>query len=287
MMYNWDYAGWAKPTQKIVGNELLFQVDIIDHAKPTSTDFHKQIDLAMCHMANAFHKKPIFLGLSGGLDSEYIANVLTRNKIPFSQICLKFDDYNKEEIKWAELWCKKTRNTLITVTVSPAKFIQYAVNNYHKEYLTNNIGCYVNMFLADYVEKKYNGVLLTGDGDPGGTWGYNKTGSTINKNLEQTFNYWDVDFILQMTRNGKHPRSAFSYFPDTVHSYMYCLDDQEEEQQAKSKLFDITIREKVDAFNAIPEWQKYYSDLIKYVKCKNLNIGTKHQALAWLVEKEN
>ena len=281
MIYNTEYSGWASPKQTIKGNEIKFELELMDYADSAATDFHLEMNRSMCHMANTY-ASPIYLALSGGLDSEYVANVLKHNKIQFVPISLNFDNYNNEELKWAERWCKKNGYTQYVVNVSPSRFLQYSVTNYHKEYLTNNIGCYVNMFLADYVEKKHNGVLLTGDGDPGGTWGYNKTGSSINKNLEQTFNYWDVDFILQITRNGKHPRSAFSYFPNTVHSYMYCLNDKEEEQHAKSTLFDIELREKVDAFSDIPEWKKYYSDLMKYIKCKNLNIGSKQQALAWL-----
>ena len=131
MIYNIEYPGWANPKQTIKGNEIKFEIELVDYADSTAIDFHLEMDRAMCHMANAY-TSPIYLAISGGLDSEYVANVLKRNKIHFVPISLKFDDYNNEELKWAERWCKKNGYTQCVVNVSPSRFLQYSVVNYHK-----------------------------------------------------------------------------------------------------------------------------------------------------------
>lgn len=82
-------------------------------------DIHQQTDLiipfqeASDQVANeiASQHQNLYLALSGGSDSEHIANVLYRNKIQFTPLIIEYDhcvkDQSVEETWWAKQWCRQ------------------------------------------------------------------------------------------------------------------------------------------------------------------------------------
>lgn len=272
---------WLISTQKLSGNRVSLHLTVDRPADESCTDFHKEMDKSVCHVMNTFHK-PKFLALSGGMDSEYVANALLRNKILFTPILLKINNYNSSELWYAEHWCKTNNIKPIVLTADPKKILDYIKTKVSKEFLTRNIGGFVNVFLADYVQSKYDGVLLTGSGDPT----INPAGIYIDNKPSDIFYYWDVDVVLDLIRPKQHPRGMISYFPETLYSYIHNYDTSLTEQEAKAKLYNIPIRPKIDVFDMVPEWTEYMVDMQKYVMFENYYMGTKEQALKWLTKKE-
>jgi hypothetical protein len=244
-----------------------------------ATDFHKEIDKAVCHIANT-HPKRLFLAFSGGMDSEYVANALLRNKIQFTPLLLDIGRHNVDELWYAEHWCRTNNIEPYRISADPAKLLSFIEQYCVPKYLTVNLGGYINVFLADYVKKAHDGVLVTGCGDPT----VNPAGIYTHDKVidDPTFYYWDIDVLLSVLRPGEHPRSVISYFPDTLHSYVYNYNTQLTEQEAKAEMYDITIRPKIDVFEKVPRWIEYMSGMNRYIQTVNYKIGNKQQFLNWL-----
>jgi hypothetical protein len=283
LIYDPKSEGWLKSWQTLEGNQINFNLEVTTAASEYATDFHKEIDKAVCHIGNTMHKRR-FLALSGGMDSEYIANALVRNKIEFTPVLLSIDNYNAGELWYAEHWCKKNNITPIRITADTKKLLNYIEAQCVPKYLTVNLGGYINVFLADYISNAYSGILITGCGDPTvNPSGIYHEGKVTEE--DPNFYYWDIDIVLDILRPKQHPRAVISYFPDTLHSYVHNYKIELTEQENKAIIYDIPIRPKLDVFDKVPEWTKYMSDMCRFTRTNNFKLGTKYQTLNWLTKK--
>lgn len=283
-MYDIATTGWLRPSQTLEGNRLKFGLEVLNAADPSATDFLKEVDRAVCHIRNKWHNN-LFLALSGGMDSEMVAEALVRNGIFFTPVLLDIDGYNKEELWWAERWCAKNGMQPVRLKADVVKLISFMEQRCVPQYVTSNLGGYINVFLADYVKKAFNGALITGCGDPTiNPAGIYKEGELVE---DPEFFYWDIDVLLDIMRPGQHPRSVISYFPDTLHAYVWGYNSELTEQEAKAALYGIPVRPKVDVFDKVPEWNKFLATMGRFVVTQNLKIGTKQEFLNWLTKEDS
>lgn len=280
-------ASWLKSYQLLKGNHVDFQVEVLQYADPTRTDFHREIDLGLRQMADEFAHRPLYLALSGGLDSEYVGNSLIRNKIPFTPVLMRIGTYNDLEVCHAEYWCKRNNIKPYLITVDPVKLLNKLKATLLKEWITCNLGGLINVMIADYVETKYNGALVAGSGDctvhtSEAAWLSND--GTVASVKDPVFYYWDADVVLEHLRPGRHPCSTISYFPETLYSWIYNYDTNLTEQESKSQLYDIPVRPKADMFELSPEYRKFFLDLGNIARFTNFRAGTQQKAIKWLTE---
>jgi hypothetical protein len=87
-----------------------FSVEFNHTTRPKDIPFQQAADEAILDIASKFTN--LHLGLSGGLDSEFIAEVLYRNKIPFTPI-IGASPLNND-YRFALHWCKQHNITPIT-----------------------------------------------------------------------------------------------------------------------------------------------------------------------------
>lgn len=283
MIYDPKSSGWLNSWQTLKGNRIQFNLEVVEPASETTTNFHVEVDRAVCHIANTMHKRR-FLALSGGMDSEYVADALVRNKIDFTPVLLSIDGYNAGELWYAEHWCKKNNITPIRITADTVKLLKFIETVCVPKYLTVNLGGYINVFLADYIKQAYGGILITGCGDPT----INPSGIYHEGKVQETdpeFYYWDIDLALDILRPGEHPRAVISYFPDTLYSFVHNYKIELTEQENKAIMYDIPIRPKLDVFDQVPEWTKYMADMCRFTCTDNFKLGTKYQTLNWLTKK--
>ena len=85
-------------------NEIPFEANLSIPIKPIVTDFTIASDQTAKLIANTYQN--LYICLSGGLDSEYVAKVFLRNKIPFTAIIICTME-NVGEVWFAKHFCNQ------------------------------------------------------------------------------------------------------------------------------------------------------------------------------------
>jgi hypothetical protein len=111
--------------------------------------------------------KNIFIGLSGGKDSEFLCKIFHRNNIKFTPIITTFEN-NSEESFYAFEFCKNNNIKPTVLSLDRAQIIDIIYNNIVKK--LNGIGFYAvgSIAAAKYAEKHgdvfIEGLHIWGDG---------------------------------------------------------------------------------------------------------------------------
>ena len=196
-------------------------------------DFDEAADQAAQLLYKEWGQRPLYVALSGGVDSELTARILLKNQIPFTPVILKIEDYNYLESWYAEYWCYTNNITPITINYSAEKFAEACVQ--YSEKLIKIKNCYQtpNMILNSYVEK-LGGCCINSCGD-------------INFDHERKEFYCaTLDFTTNIVDIGAHPTSFFMYTPELALSYINQFDTTQTEQYNKLKFYKVSARPKID-----------------------------------------
>jgi hypothetical protein len=251
-------------------------LDVHRCAKKLYTNFHEAADYTALLLAQEWGDRDLYLALSGGSDSEYVATALTRNNIKFTPYIFKIPGINDEESWYAEWWCRKNNTTPIVETVSLAYFQNNIWARYVPQLLNARLTGYViNLYVCDQIQK-LNGYCITGVGDI---------------NLEhQTFFCDVVDFAGDLFRTGQHPSGFFMYTPEIAASYLYQFDMSLDEQMNKMSFYQITPRPKFHIHNKLLDHNPKISAILKLRNKRNdltnpHHYGTKLQTLDLLLGK--
>jgi hypothetical protein len=194
-------------------------------------DFHSACDLTAQLLYQEWNSRPLYLSLSGGLDSEVIANTFVRNHIPFVPVILKVGDLNAAESWYAEYWCHQHNTKPLIKTVNIAEYEDIV-----KKYLlvirnTHQTGIVANLYLADFIEQ-LGGYYVNGVGD-------------INQSQDQ-FYCNIVDFALDVFRPNQHPTGFFMYTAELALAYIKMFDTEIDEQYNKLKFYNVSPRPKIE-----------------------------------------
>jgi len=272
---------WLKSSQIIEGNRIKFKLENVCPLNDDKFDtLDSEVDIVLRDISATFVRRKKYLALSGGVDSEYIANRLLATNILFTPILLRIEETNCAELWYAKYWCQTHNIEPIILDTTITKILDYIKKSGSKQFLSNSIGGYINVFLADYVQSKFNGILLTGSGDPSTS----SSGIFTNEkqlNLNPNLYYWDIDMMLEKMRPNQHPRYIFSYYPSTLYSWVYQFNPAIDEQIAKANMYNVPVRPKIDYF-IHPEWHKYEKALTEFIVFENFNFGDKNQTLNWI-----
>lgn len=123
--------------------------------------FNIEMANAAKKMANAA-TKPIYVAMSGGIDSELVARTMLQEKIPFTPLILKYDnDVNKMDIAYAFEFCKQHNLTPEVPTLDIVAFFQESVNT---PYILANCAHIMHMHIMRYVAK-LGGMAVIGVGE--------------------------------------------------------------------------------------------------------------------------
>ena len=196
-------------------------------------DFHTAAEETAMKISKKYQN--LYVGLSGGIDSEYVLVCFDKLKIPIIPLIILCEG-NEQESKYAFKICKKLNILPKVITCSNDQILDICVNFISKK--INGIGfeSATRAYAANYV-KNNNGTLICGEHMIG-------DGDIIIKNSEYAMNEWDgCDSAHFGDQIG-----FFTYTPELTYSMISgnTLDGENMSwQKYKSELFGLEERDKI------------------------------------------
>ena len=228
-------------------SKLPFTIDL---AVPpvTNLNFEQASNATANLIANTFDN--LHLCLSGGMDSEYVAQVLLRNKIPFTPVLLNTGTYT-DELWYAKHFCYRQNIKPLVLDYSTRynKLLHTILKYSNAASLGPGISFFPHV-IADYLAAN-NGSLITGYGD---TVAYHEPLNDYNDVVIDDIEIDAWDFYLDLSFSNKHPGGFFSYTPDMFFSTIKSLPMGINIQAAKEKLYQVAGRSKITMDLALPSY---------------------------------
>jgi hypothetical protein len=151
---NFTYSYQKIPNSKI---EDRFKFDFIPVSRELKSWREEVIDTAK-KIANST-TKPLYLCLSGGIDSEVMALAFIEAGIKFKVLTVK-NKYNSHDTLFADNFCKKNK--------LEQSVVEYDVTTFHKKYVNDypsrNLFRYLQLFILETVEN-LGGTAVLGGGE--------------------------------------------------------------------------------------------------------------------------
>ena len=208
----------------------------------------------------------LHLCFSGGLDSEYVALVLRRNKIPFTPIILLTPEH--PELWYAFKFCKEHNLQPLILDFSDKHagpfYIDKLLHNVYEiatELKLPIVESLIPNVIARLLPKNTN--IVTGYGEP------LRQSTKFSDPIGDIFEIWDRDCYLNLEYGDRKPGAFFTYTPEIVKAIATDIDITQNSQLAKSTLYGLLPRSKM------------YS-VFHYIKD---SIGHKHPALGEVNKK--
>lgn len=192
----------------------------------------------------------IHISLSGGLDSEFVAKTFLKNKLKFTPVVL-VNETNEHESFYAFKFCKDNNLT--------PKILDFRGSEKHLELLKKiliksaKLNVLPNVSLVPNIIYEYvNSPILTGYGDFFDTIKINDIYTSYKDSCEDLVTIEEHDFYLQLEADI-HPAPFFCYTPEITIQLIKEINPNESLQIAKSKLYDLTFRPKINnVLNNVP-----------------------------------
>lgn len=173
----------------------------------------------------------LYIGLSGGLDSEYVLKVFIELDIPITPLIVS-TSFNKNELEYAFDFCNQNKIIPKVFNYEDDEFIYKLHDKTHKRGMFALLGG-LPLLLADYVNDE-KGILINGYGDP-----FFVEGKTVPEKLE--ISEWD--YYLDCY-DQRHISAFYSHNIEVFYSMASEIDYGLDLQNAKSKLYGLKHREK-------------------------------------------
>jgi hypothetical protein len=212
--------------------------------------------------------KEIYVGLSGGMDSEYVAKVFIEERVPFKTVIIDTPG-NQLELAYAYHFCRNNNIDPIVLKKTEADMLKCYYND-----VLIKISGYGHNAIATYMAAKYaedqGGIFvmaehLIDDQDDG--------------SILVGANEWDFYNDVLIGEHNTH--YFFNYTPEIAYSMIKAIG-QDDAQEYKHRLFDIPFRPKITY-----QYSRNYVDALhKLRKVKwvthnpNFSFGKKEQFLA-------
>jgi hypothetical protein len=252
--------------------QVKFEFSLTEEVKDMS--FQEAADYS-ANLINEKYKN-LHLCLSGGLDSEFVADVFIRNKISFKPIIV-LTPLNQSEAWYAFRFCKI--HNLDPIILDYRHHIDY--NKLLKLILDISLRIRVspNVSLIPNVIARTikDAVLVIGAGEP-----FNVS-PLYNAPVGETLEIERHDFHLELEYPGKYPAPFFLYTPEIFKSLLSEIDISKNAQEAKSELYNILTRSKIDAIlhlSEIPEdLKKILKDNVEKMRYTEMHLSISKEDL--------
>lgn len=183
----------------------------------------------------------IYIGLSGGLDSEYVAEVFLRNNISFTPIIWR--DLYCKETDYALYFCRKNKLKPLIIEKNIIDPVIYSMlQRVAKKFNSVDAVAALNVVLIRTVEK-HQGHFLMSSGMP------IIAGDRYPEILDSDkTEFLKCEFYVEL-ENSNHPGSFFCYTPEILYAYTKYVDNTLPVQEAKCKLYNIPFRAKLKPYH--------------------------------------
>jgi hypothetical protein len=226
--------------------------------EPIELDFNKASDQAAKLIAD--NHDNIHLCLSGGLDSEYVAKVLLRNKIPFTPVVTLINGRTQMEYAYAWYFCRQHNLSPIILDYRDRHedLCRQILAEAFRIRVEPNASLVTNVVASQFPTAS----ILTGFGE---TFLNTDLDYPVGDNLEFLENDWYLDISYPT-----NPGAFLAYTPSVMYSSINSIDNTVSTQLAKSQLYDLPFRPKIRwNINEIL-YNRFSSISHKYQKPKHL-----------------
>jgi asparagine synthetase B (glutamine-hydrolysing) len=158
--------------------------------------------------------RPLYIGMSGGIDGEFIARILLENSIPFSAVTLRYTgNENYHDMVYAVEFCKQHSVKHHIIDVDPDYLYYKKTEEYISQgYCAANIYRYLQLYLLEMVEAM-GGTAILGAGEQV----YYSDGQTIYLGFSPELL---ISFDWCKNNNTTHYVNFFLHNPELYASYM-------------------------------------------------------------------
>lgn len=227
-----DWFEMQLTTAKSPG-QSVFDIRWQHSTPPQILDFQAAADYTARLIADRYDN--LFLGLSGGLDSEFVADVLYRNKIPFTPI-VGVDRSNRDSF-FALEWCRKHAIKPIIFDWQHAQKDLFMLGkNWARRMHVVCDGIHLVLYL-NKIAKERGGHLIIGEP--------NLSQNTLNFDDPITDVFDLYYFQLGMEWGGCRPGSFFIYTPELLLAQARELDCGLNDSSSRAKLYQVPYRPKI------------------------------------------
>lgn len=206
-----------------------FTVDFQNNTPVAEMSFHLAADYTASIIGNRYRN--IYVALSGGMDSEFVAHTLYKNNIDFTPL-VGIIPNNQDHIA-ALNWCEQHR---ITPRVIDFKSHTREILKIYIKFLKlipyTTLGNPIDLFL-NKIAKDHEGILLTGSPTLPLTY-------EIPVDADPYFEVELSEFALELT--GESPGCFFFYTPEIVLAQARELDQTLKDEQSRAKLYGVDVR---------------------------------------------
>jgi hypothetical protein len=229
--------------------------------------------------------KDIYVCMSGGCDSEFVAQSFLDAGIPFTPITLTCGYYLKFGEWYINHWCDTNNIPLVKYEVSPEEFISYGKKAVGKLRAMSWYGATMTMLSKEI--KRRGGYMVTGAlpaYHPDPKLALAKADPTFAANY-RGFMIDEADFYAEILDPDYHPWGFFYWSPEMLASVIHNWDTSQPCEENKWRMFNSIPRSKLTGSeifmsnyvaNQLPEYQ----EIFKWTKAHiGFNWGTRDFAI--------
>lgn len=270
--------GWIKMRYNRNYDDPTIESDMDAYLVPNGPSEVRDITTVSNEIAQELYETygKIFVGMSGGIDSEWVAKSFHRQGIPFTPIIYEAEDLQSSDTWWAHKWCAENNVKQITYKEYISQYIMGITELSSKDCLRTAGGPYISRRIAKYAED-HDGFLVMGAGFPevfpdpnieyiAGRFLDNKFMNPDGSLKHAGWLFHEADFTINRYC-GHHPWNFLSWRPEIVLSYI-TLRTEGTTEFNKSRIFDCLPRPKS---TGVPDvfWRGRLPIIDKWIKIRN------------------
>lgn len=263
---NWINIDWNTPqptcSMDFSNLTVMSKQDAIDHTVNKLTESYSNL----------------YVCLSGGIDSEFVANCLLERNVSFTPVIVDYS-YNKAEAWYAYYWCYRNKITPKVFNLTSTQAIHLVPQLVKKNPGSSFMSALEFLIIANLVP---SAITITGDAQP-----FARISASTDKLMENIST--ELDFNSYDFNQHDHSVQFISFTPELFVNLVSNIDYSKPAQIAMAEYYNVIPRPKI----GIPEAVAGDSELMdKFVETQkkhihyNFYMGNKTQLLSHAFNKE-